>query len=81
MKLNHLVPKYDANQRCNKNEPNSKQHFWVLTGRIETTISNMISIDFICKYCNKRTTNFLTVDEYKLNQKLLEDNNVSIAKK
>lgn len=81
MKLNHLVPRADANQKCNKTDPNSKQHFWALSGRIETTISNMISIDFICKYCNKRTTNFLTVDEYKLNQKLLEDTNVFISTK
>lgn len=81
MKLNHLVPKYDANQKCNKEQKDSKQHFWVLSGRIETTISNMVSIDFICKYCGKRTTNFLSVDEYKLNQKLLEDTNVFIPTK
>ena len=68
MKLNHLVPKYDSNQRCNKDEKESKQHYWILSGRIEATISNMVSIDFICKYCNKRTTNFLTQEEYRTNQ-------------
>lgn len=81
MKLNHLVPRSDTNQRCNKEDKDSKHHYWILSGRIESTISNMISVDFICKYCNKRTTNFLTQEEYKTNQKLIEDSYVFITKK
>ena len=81
MKLNHLVSKYEANQKCAKDNPDSKQHYWILSGRIERTVSNMISVDFICKFCNKRTTNFLTEEQYKVNQKLLEDNYVYITKK
>lgn len=71
-KCNHLVPKQDREKKCNPSDSNSKTHFWIPTGRIEGIgINNMISVDFLCKYCNKRTTNFLTQEDYNLNKKLL----------
>jgi|694.fasta_scaffold77397_3 hypothetical protein len=73
MKLNHLVPKYDANQKCDKHDPTSKTHYWLPSGRIEATVSNLVSVDFACKYCNKRTTNFLTEEQFKTNKILLEN--------
>lgn len=72
-KCNHLVPKEHMTAKCNPSEPNSKMHYWVPTGRIETMFNGMISVDFRCKYCNKRVTSFLTYEEYNLNKKLLSE--------
>ena len=72
-KCNHLVPKEYMESKCHPTEPNSKMHYWVPTGRIETMFNGMISVDFRCKYCNKRVTSFLTYEEYNLNKKLLSE--------
>lgn len=70
-KCNHLVPKMEQNKKCASSDPNSKIHFWVPSGRIEAMFNGMISVDFMCKYCNRRITNFLTQDEFNLNKRVL----------
>lgn len=72
-KCNHLVSKIDRDKKCLPSDINSKTHFWVPTGRIESMFNGMISVDFYCKHCNKRVTNFLTQEEYNLNKKLLTE--------
>ena len=72
-KCNHLVPKEHTESKCDPVDPNSKMHFWVTTGRLETMFNGMISVDFRCKNCNKRVTSFLTHDEYLLNRRLLNN--------
>lgn len=72
-KCNHLVPRADQTKKCDPSDPNSKTHYWIPTGRIEAMFNDMISVDFCCKYCNKRTTNFLSKDEYQLNKRFLEE--------
>ena len=70
-KCNHLVTRAEQNKKCIPSDSNSKIHFWIPSGRIEAMFNGMISVDFLCKHCNKRTTNFLTQDEFNLNKTFL----------
>jgi hypothetical protein len=72
-KCNHLVPRADQNKKCDSSDPDSRTHYWIPTGRIQAMLNEIISVDFCCKYCNRRTTNFLSKDEYQLNKKFLEE--------
>jgi hypothetical protein len=72
-KCNHLVPRAEQNKKCSPFEPNSKVHYWISSGRKEVVFDDLMSVDFCCKYCNKRLTTFMTVDEYYLNKRFLED--------
>lgn len=71
MKLNHLVPKHEQNKKCSL-ESTSKIHYWIPTGRIEAQFGNMIQVDFMCKYCDRRVTSFLSQEDFETNRKLLE---------
>jgi hypothetical protein len=70
-KCNHLVPKTEQNKKCVSSDLNSRIHYWIPSGRIEAIFNGMISVDFMCKYCNRRITNFLTQDEFNLNKRIL----------
>jgi len=70
-KCNHLVPKTEQNKKCVSSDFNSRIHYWIPSGRIEAIFNGMISVDFMCKHCNRRITNFLTQDEFNLNKKVL----------
>ena len=70
MKLNHLVAKHEQNKKCSS-EPDSKTHYWIPTGYIEAKFNGIIQVDFMCKYCSSRTTNFITQQEYDTNKRLL----------
>jgi hypothetical protein len=72
-KCNHLAPKEHMNKKCDSSDPTSKTHYWLPTGRVEAMFNGMVSVDFRCKYCNKRVTSFLTNEEYNLNKKLLTE--------
>lgn len=71
-KCNHLVPRAEQNKKCDPSDLNSKVHYWIPSGRIETMFNNLVSVDFYCKNCNRRTTNFLSKEEYELNKKFIE---------
>ena len=85
IKCNHLVPRHDQDKKCFPYSIDSKTHFWLPTGNVETKFTfvngqlngvetkfnNSIQVDFYCKYCNSRTTNFFTKEEYELNKKVL----------
>jgi hypothetical protein len=71
-KCNHLVPREEQNKKCNPSDPESRIHYWIPTGRVETIFNGLISADFCCKYCNKRATNFFSKDEYNLNKRFIE---------
>jgi hypothetical protein len=71
IKCNHLVPRHDQDKKCFPHSIDSKTHFWLPTGNIEAKFNNSIQVDFYCKYCNSRTTNFFTKEEYELNKKVL----------
>lgn len=72
MKLNHLLPRAERDKKCNKTDPNSKTHFWIKTGKIEASIGGNIAVDFVCKYCERRATSFLTEQEFNTHRKVLE---------
>ena len=72
-KCNHLVPRTDQNKKCFPLESTSKVHYWIFSGRKEVIFNGLMSVDFCCKHCNKRTTKFMSIDEYNLNKRFLED--------
>jgi hypothetical protein len=69
-KCNHLVPKYEQNKKCTT-DLDSKIHYWIPTGHIEAKFNNTVQVDFMCKYCNKRVTSFLSQVEYETYKNLL----------
>ena len=69
-KCNHLVPKHEQNKKCTP-DLDSKIHYWIPTGHIETKFNNTIQVDFMCKYCNRRVTSFLSQVEYETYKNLL----------
>ena len=71
-KCNHLVPRTEQTKKCDPSDPESRIHYWIPSGRKEAIFNGLMSIDFCCKYCNKRTTNFLSMDEYHLNKRIIE---------
>ena len=71
-KCNHLVPRSEQTKKCDPSDPESRIHYWIPSGRKEAIFNGLMSIDFCCKYCNKRTTNFLSMDEYQLNKRFIE---------
>ena len=68
MNFNHLVNRRTQN-RCTKN----KDHYWMPTGTIEATVGNNIKVDFFCKHCEARHTEFLTMKAYRANEKILSN--------
>jgi transcription initiation factor IIE alpha subunit len=71
IKCNHLVPRQDQNRKCNPQDSNSKTHYFVFTGHIEAKFNGAIQVDFVCKYCERRVTNFLSKEEYDTHKKVL----------
>jgi hypothetical protein len=69
-KCNHLVARQEQDKKCFPS-PDSRTHYWLPTGNIETKFNGSIQIDFYCKYCNARTTNFLSKEEYETHKKVL----------
>lgn len=71
VKLNHLVPRQDQNRKCDPQDPNSRTHFFIFTGHIEAMFNGSIQVDFVCKHCERRVTNFLSKEEYDTHRKAL----------
>ena len=71
IKLNHLVPRQDMDRKCDPQDKNSRTHYFITTGLIEAKFNGTIQVDFICKHCQKRVTNFLSKEEYELHKKVL----------
>ena len=63
IKLNHLVPRQDQNRKCDPQDSNSRTHFFIFTGHTEAKFNGTIQVDFVCKYCERRVTNFLSKEE------------------
>jgi hypothetical protein len=49
IKCNHLVPRHDQDKKCFPYSIDSKTHFWLPTGNVETKFNNSIQVDFYCK--------------------------------
>ena len=66
MNFNHLVSR-NSQRGCTKN----KNHYWMPTGTIEATIGDNVKVEFYCKHCQLRHTEFLTMKTYRTNEKIL----------
>lgn len=69
-KCNHLVVKEFQESKCDSSNPYGKSDFWLPT-RIEAKPNGMIMINFYCKYCDKRTSSYITQEEYASNRRIL----------
>ena len=66
-KLNHLLERKLAQGRC----PTGKQHYWVASGEVKATSGNNIAVYTRCKICEARETVWLTINEYKMQEKII----------
>ncbi len=71
IKLNHLVPRQDRDRKCDPQDPNSRTHFFIFTGHVESKFNGLIQVDFVCKHCGRRVTSFLTQEDYQTHKKSL----------
>ena len=66
-KLNHLLDKRIASGRC----PDGKQHYWVASGEVRATAGNNIAVYERCNNCGNRETVWLTTNEYKMQERII----------
>ncbi len=66
-KLNHLLGRPLATGRC----PTGKQHYWVASGEVKATTGNNIAVYVRCKECDARETVWLTMNEYRLQERII----------
>ncbi len=65
--IGRFLPRNDMKSRC----PNEEEHRWRTYGDTRATSGDNVVINFICTKCDKRTSTFITHDEYKLYEKQL----------
>ena len=66
-KLNHLLERHLASGRC----PTGKQHYWVASGDVRATTGNNIAVHMRCKSCETRETVWLTTNEYRMQERII----------
>ena len=62
MDLAHLISKTNKNVPCST----AASHYWTTVGEPEASAGDNITVQFECKYCNKRVHEFLTREQYFL---------------
>ncbi len=70
-KLNHLLPKHLQREYCPESDSGKQNHIFLLTGGIESSIGNNVSVGFYCARCQKRLWNIFFLDEFKKFEHLL----------
>jgi len=66
MNFNHLISRVNGSARCC-----NKGHHWLPTGTMESTPSGKFRVDFYCKHCYNRATEFLNEKTYGMHKKTL----------
>jgi|19_taG_2_1085344.scaffolds.fasta_scaffold01327_7 hypothetical protein len=66
MNFNHLVSRINAKSRCS-----GEGHYWLPTGTMEATPSGDFRVDFYCKHCYNRATEFLNKKSYGMHKNTL----------
>ena len=68
-KLNHLLDERQATGRC----PTGKQHCWVASGEVRSTAGGHVVLHLRCNNCNKRETTFLTNEDYRIQETVINN--------
>lgn len=64
MNFNHLISRVNGRVRCC-----CDKHHWLPTGMTESTQSGHFRVDFYCKHCYNRATEFLNEKTYGMHKK------------
>ena len=62
MDLAHLVSKTNRKVPCR----GAASHYWVSAGEPQANAGDNITVQFVCKHCDKRVYEFLTREQYFL---------------
>jgi hypothetical protein len=65
-KLNYLLPRLVANQKCPSSSTGQKQHHWAITTNVKSSIGDNVAVEFVCERCGRRHTEFFSKNEYEL---------------
>ena len=65
--VSQLLSRADLKSSC----PNGEEHRWRVYGETRATGGDNIVVNFLCSKCDKRTSAFITRDQYKLYEKQL----------
>lgn len=65
--ISQFLPRAESKSRCS----NGEEHRWRTYGETRATSGNNIVVNFLCSKCDRRTSVFITRDQYKLYEKQL----------
>lgn len=66
----HLMPKSTQKQKC----AGGRKHRWMPSGTIEAKVGDNIRVDFYCNRCSKSEVVFLSLQQFRLHERLLMKN-------
>ncbi len=66
----HLMSRSTQKQRCD----DGRKHRWVPSGTIEAKVGDNIRVDFYCTGCHKSEVVFLSLQQFRLHERLLMKN-------
>ena len=67
MNFNHLIEHTIHHRKCSKND----KHYWKPTGTVEASVGDNVRVDFYCKHCGARHTEFLTMKTYRIHERII----------
>lgn len=70
MDFNHLISRHDLMGECARD-----RHSYYPAGHIEAMVGNNVAVRFRCKNCGKISTSFLSQEEFRIHQNILEKYN------
>ena len=69
MNFEHLFDKKRKKTPCRANE--NKDCYWIPTGNIRSMIGDNVNVTLYCKNCSRREDIFLTSEEFKKQENLI----------
>ena len=69
MNFEHLFDKKRKKTPCGTNE--NKDCYWIPTGNIRSMVGDNVNVTLYCKNCSRREDIFLTSEEFKKQENLI----------
>jgi hypothetical protein len=70
VKYDHLMSRENKKSRCPS--PKHDRHYWLPTGVVRATSGDNVAVDFYCKYCEARVTEFMPLKDFYIHKDTIE---------
>ena len=71
MRYDHLISRQNRMFKCSSKK--NTKHYWIPIGAVRATAGDNVAVNFYCKYCDLRITEFLNRTEYETHKKTIEN--------